>query len=70
MSPSQEHFISELIKQKLYVLIDQISANTPTKENGCYFFLKMSFMKSGFFCQVHSIIKGTLRHLLRRQSLD
>ena len=48
MSPSQEHFISELIKQ-LYVLIDQNSANIQPKTNGCYFFRKMNFMKSDLF---------------------
>ena len=47
MSPSQEHFISELIKQKLYVLIDQISANTPTKEKWLLFLPENEFHEIG-----------------------
>lgn len=47
MSPSQEHFISELIKQKLYVLIDQTSANTPTKEKWLLFLPENEFHEIG-----------------------
>lgn len=47
MSPSQEHFISELIKQKLYALIDQISANTPTKEKWLLFLPENEFHEIG-----------------------
>ena len=32
MSPSQEHFLSELIKQKLYTLIDRTAVNNTDKE--------------------------------------
>jgi len=47
ISPSQEHFISELIKQKLYVLIDQTSANTPTKEKWLLFLPENEFHEIG-----------------------
>ena len=47
MSPSQEHFISELIKQKLYVLIDQNSGNIPTKDKWLLFLPENEFHEIG-----------------------
>lgn len=48
MSPSQEHFLSELIKQKMYSLIDQESRNNvPSKEKWLLFLPENEFHEIG-----------------------
>ena len=45
IGPSQEHFLSENIKQKLIVASDIYLNQENKKRHGYYFFLKMNFMK-------------------------
>ena len=47
MSPSQEHFLSELIKQKLYTLIDRTAVNNTTKEKWLLFLPENEFHEIG-----------------------
>ena len=47
ISPSQEHFLSELIKQKLYSLIDRTSASISTKEKWLLFLPENEFHEIG-----------------------
>ena len=47
MSPSQEHFLSELIKQKLYTLIDRTTVNNSTKEKWLLFLPENEFHEIG-----------------------
>ena len=47
MSPSQEHFLSELIKQKLYTLIDRTSVSTPGKDKWLLFLPEHEFHEIG-----------------------
>ena len=47
MSPSQEHFLSELIKQKLYTLIDRTAVNASGKEKWLLFLPENEFHEIG-----------------------
>ena len=47
MSPSQEHFLSELIKQKLYTLIDRTAVNNSAKEMWLLFLPENEFHEIG-----------------------
>jgi len=47
MSPSQEHFLSELIKQKLYTLIDRTAVNNSAKERWLLFLPENEFHEIG-----------------------
>merc|ERR1711991_538178 len=47
MSPSQEHFLSELIKQKLYTLIDRTAVNNSVKETWLLFLPENEFHEIG-----------------------
>ena len=47
MSPSQEHFLSELIKQKLYTLIDRTAINNSAKEKWLLFLPENEFHEIG-----------------------
>ena len=47
MSPSQEHFLSELIKQKLYTLIDRTAVNNSGKERWLLFLPENEFHEIG-----------------------
>ena len=48
MSPSQEHFLSELIKQKMYALINELSIiNKPSKEKWLLFLPENEFHEIG-----------------------
>ena len=47
MSPSQEHFLSELIKQKLYSLIDRTSVSKSPKEKWLLFLPENEFHEIG-----------------------
>ena len=47
MSPSQEHFLSELIKQKLYTLIDRTAVNNSTNEKWLLFLPENEFHEIG-----------------------
>ena len=47
MSPSQEHFLSELIKQKLYTLIDRTAVNNSAKEKWLLFLPENEFHEIG-----------------------
>ena len=47
ISPSQEHFLSELIKQKLYSLIDRTSVSKSTKEKWLLFLPENEFHEIG-----------------------
>jgi len=47
MSPSQEHFLSELIKQKLYTLIDRTAVNNSAKEKWMLFLPENEFHEIG-----------------------
>ena len=47
MSPSQEHFLSELIKQKLYTLIDRTAVNNSVKERWLLFLPENEFHEIG-----------------------
>ena len=56
MSPSRT-FLSELIKQKLYTLIDRTAVSNTDKEKWLLFFLKMNSMKLDFFCKIYLSLK-------------
>ena len=45
VSPSQEHFLSEQIKQKISVSINEDITKTNLVKLGYYFYLRMNFMK-------------------------
>ena len=47
MSPSQEHFLSELIKQKLYTLIDRTAVSNTAKEKWLLFLPENEFHEIG-----------------------
>lgn len=47
MSPSQEHFLSELIKQKLYTLIDRTAVSNSAKEKWLLFLPENEFHEIG-----------------------
>ena len=47
MSPSQEHFLSELIKQKLYTLIDRTAVSNSNKERWLLFLPENEFHEIG-----------------------
>tara|TARA_B100000900_G_scaffold260578_1_gene222105 strand:+ start:1022 stop:1915 length:894 start_codon:yes stop_codon:yes gene_type:complete len=47
MSPSQEHFLSELIKQKLYSLIDRTAVSNSVKEKWLLFLPENEFHEIG-----------------------
>jgi len=47
MSPSQEHFLSEMIKQKLYTLIDRTAVNNSSKERWLLFLPENEFHEIG-----------------------
>ena len=47
MSPSQEHFLSELIKQKLYTLIDRTAVSNSVKEKWLLFLPENEFHEIG-----------------------
>ena len=47
MSPSQEHFLSELIKQKLYTLIDRTSVSATGKDKWLLFLPENEFHEIG-----------------------
>tara|TARA_Y100001954_G_scaffold139969_1_gene149184 strand:- start:8255 stop:9148 length:894 start_codon:yes stop_codon:yes gene_type:complete len=47
MSPSQEHFLSELIKQKLYTLIDRTAVSNTDKEKWLLFLPENEFHEIG-----------------------
>lgn len=47
MSPSQEHFLSELIKQKLYALIDRTAVSNSVKEKWLLFLPENEFHEIG-----------------------
>lgn len=47
ISPSQEHFLSELIKQKLYSLIDRLSVSKSNKEKWLLFLPENEFHEIG-----------------------
>ena len=47
MSPSQEHFLSELIKQKLYTLIDRTAVNNSANEKWLLFLPENEFHEIG-----------------------
>ena len=47
MSPSQEHFLSELIKQKLYTLIDRTAVSNSLKEKWLLFLPENEFHEIG-----------------------
>ena len=51
MSPSQEHFLSELIKQKLYTLIDRTAVSNTDKEKWLLFLPENEFHEIDSFAK-------------------